>query len=333
VLDWCHLINTPEHGEEALRAHAELPIRSVFAYGPSMTRKLSELEMAPGETVARNEIEKLTSVPSGALMTFALALQGPESTSMELAKQEIGIARELGLPMTMHVGMHDGTPPRRSVARLADAGLLGSDMQFVHCCSTSDAELCQMTDAGAMIVICPISEMALAIGIPPTGRAREAGLEPALGSDAVCSSSGDLFDEGRVALLAERCLKAQAFLRTNSEISASEDLGSTTLQAIEAITVNGAKACWLGSLVGSLAVGKRADIIVLGEFDLSVPSLRDIQAAVVTCAHGANVDTVIVDGEIVKRDGTLVGIDRVALGAALAGSRDRLFSRAGNANR
>ncbi len=329
VLDWCHIVNTPEHGEEAIRAHVELPIRSVFAYGASMTRKLDELEGRFGEPSARAEIEKLAGRRGGALTSFALALQGPESTSMQVSEQEIGVARAVGLPMTMHVGMQTGGPPRRSVGRLADAGLLGPDMQFVHCCSTSDVELRQLADAGATIAICPMSEMALAIGVPPTGRAREAGLKPAFGCDAVCSASGDLFDEARIALLGERSLKAQTFFETNSEVVAGDDLGSTTLDAIEGITVNGANACWLGSRIGSLTVGKRADIVLLRELDLSVASLGDLDAAVVASAHGSNVETVIVDGEIVMRGGALTGIDRGAVGAALARSRERLFAAAG----
>ena len=327
VLDWCHIINTPEHGEEAIRAHVELPIRSVFAYGSSMTRKLDEFEGRPGERAQRDEVEKLAGRQAGGLVQFALALQGPESTSMQISEQEIGVAREIGLPMTMHVGMQDGTPPRRSVGRLADAGLLGTDMQFVHCCSTSDEELRQLAGAGAKIAICPMAEMALAIGVPPTGRARDADLKPALGSDAVCAASGDLFDEARIALVGERSLRAQDFFDTTTEVVASRDLGPTTLDVVEAITVHGANACWLESSVGSLTVGKRADVVLLGELDPSVGSLGDIPATVVAAAHGSNVETVIVDGEIVKRDGVLVGIDRAAIGVALARSRERVFNR------
>ena len=200
-------------------------------------------------------------------------------------------------------------------------------MQFVHCCSTSDEELRQLAGAGAKIAICPMAEMALAIGVPPTGRARDAGLKPAFGSDAVCSASGDLFDEARIALVGERSLRAQDFFDTTIEVVASRDLGPTTLDVIEAITVNGANACWLESTVGSLTVGKRADVVLLGELDPSVGSLGDIPAAVVAAAHGSNVETVIVDGEIVKRDGALVGIDRAVIGVALERSRERVFNR------
>src|ERR1019366_7112022 len=94
------------------------------------------------------------------------------------------------------------------VARLARAGLLDGDMQFVHCCTTGAGELRQIAEAGARIVVCPMAEMALGIGVPPTGRARDCGLRPAFATDAVCSASGDLFDEARLALLTERSLRA-----------------------------------------------------------------------------------------------------------------------------
>jgi 5-methylthioadenosine/S-adenosylhomocysteine deaminase len=286
VLDWCHIINTPEHGQEAIRAHRELPIRSVFAYGAPMTQKLGELEGRSGEKAARAELAKL--VP-GSRMTFALALQGPESASMQITEQEIALARELDLPVTMHVGMQNGAPPRRSIAGLAEAGLLGADMQFVHGCSTGDDELRQLEAAGATIVICPTAEMALAIGVPPTGRAREAGLRPAFGADAVCSASGDMFDEARLALLAERCLRAQPIFEAERDVQ-KEDLVLTAADAIEGITVNGARACWLEGRVGSLTIGRLADVVVLSELDLSVASLGDIRATVVSSAHGSSVE-------------------------------------------
>ena len=142
VLDWCHIVNTPEHGEEAIRAHGELPIRSVFAYGASMTRKLGELKGRFEEKPATSEFAKLVDGSrGGARMSFALALQGPESSSMEVTEHEVAVARRLGLPITMHVGIGDGAPPGRSGGRLADAGLLGPDMQFVHCCTTGDDDI------------------------------------------------------------------------------------------------------------------------------------------------------------------------------------------------
>jgi len=328
VLDWCHVINTPEHGEAAVRAHRELPIRTVFAYGTSMRRKLGELEDAAADAAAVAELDRgaVESLVAGAgeRMTFALALQGPESASMGTTRTEIAMARELGLPMTMHAGIQDGGPPRRTVARLAGAGLLAGDMQFVHCCTSGAGELRQIAEAEARIVVCPMAEMALGIGVPPTARARDCGLRPAFGSDAVCSASGDLFDEARLALLSERSLRTAA----GRARSGTEGPVPSTREALAGITLDAARACWLEDRVGSLGIGKRADIVLLRELDVDLGPAVDVHAAIVGSARGSNVDTVIVDGEIVKRGGMLVGIDRARIGTALGAARKRLLAQA-----
>jgi cytosine/adenosine deaminase-related metal-dependent hydrolase len=330
VLDWCHVINTPEHGAAAVRAHRELPIRTVFAYGTSMRRKLGELEDAPADAAAvaeldRGALERIAG-RAGKRMTFALALQGPESASMGTTRTEIAIARELGLPMSMHAGIQDGGPPRRAVARLAGAGLLAGDMQFVHCCTSGAGELRQIADAGARIVVCPMAEMALGIGLPPTARARDCGLRPAFGADAVCSASGDLFDEARLALLSERSLRTAG--AAGRPRSAGDGPVPSTREALDGITIDAARACWLEDRVGSLGIGKRADIVLLRELGVDLGPAADLHAAIVGSARGSNVDTVIVDGEIVKRGGTLVGIDRERIGTALAAARKRLLAKA-----
>jgi cytosine/adenosine deaminase-related metal-dependent hydrolase len=319
VFDWCHIINTPEHGEEAIRAHLELPIRSIFAYGTSMTRKLEELEGhgAGGAELAR--VPEAVLRPPTARTSFALALQGPEATSLATTRREIAAAREAGLAVSMHVGIRDGGRPRRAVARLAGAGLMGADLQFVHCCTTSARELGAIADAGARIAVCPLAEMALGIGVPPTGRARAAGLRPALATDAVSSASGDLFDEARLALALERIAWP----------AGAQEPRPSAREALEGITLDAARACWLEDLTGSLAVGKRADVVLLRGLDIAAIPAADLHGAIVASAHGANVDTVIVDGEIVKRDGKLVGIDRAAVAGALAESRARLLDEAG----
>jgi 5-methylthioadenosine/S-adenosylhomocysteine deaminase len=330
VLDWCHVINTPEHGEAAVRAHRELPIRTVFAYGTSMRRKLDELEGAGTEATAAAELDRAAVERliegAGERMTVALALQGPEAASMATTRTEIAIARDLGLSMTMHAGIQHGGRPRRAVARLAGAGLLGDDMQFVHCCTTGAGELRQIAEAGARLVICPTAEMALGIGVPPTARARDCGLRPAFGADAVCSASGDLFDEARLALLTERSQRA-----VSAAGPARSGLGHpvpSTREALEGITLDAARACWLEDRIGSLAIGKRADIVLLRELDAGLGAAVDLPAMIVASARGSNVDTVIVDGEVVKRGGALVGIDRERVGTALAASRERLLAAA-----
>jgi len=328
VLDWCHIINTPEHAEEAVRAHAGLPIRSVFAYGTSMHRRLEELAGRPPARAEEDVARAYRSLLHGARegMTFAVALQGPESASLSRTRKELAAARDLGLAATMHVGIQDGGRPRRSVARLGRAGLLADDLQFVHCCTTSAAELGQIADAGARIVVCPTAEMTLGIGVPPSGRARERGLRPALATDAVCSASGDLFEEARLALVVERALRGGGPARPDSGLAPPVP---TAREALDGITLDAARACWLDDRIGSLSIGKRADIVLLRGLDVGGVPAVELPAVIVGSAHGSNIDTVIVGGEIVKRNGRLLGIDRGRIRGALAASRERLFAEAG----
>jgi 5-methylthioadenosine/S-adenosylhomocysteine deaminase len=332
VLDWCHVINTPEHAEAAVHALQELPIRVLFAYGASMTRKLEELAGHPipadsWEPVRRMREHELSS--DSGLVRMALALQGPEYTTLEICRTDIAVGRELGLPMSMHCGTPAGPPPRRAIGVLSDAGLLGSDMQFVHCVTSTGQELEALVKAGAVAVACPTAELSLGMGDPPIGRIREAGLQLAVGTDTVCSASGDQFDEARVTLLLERARNASQVIAQGRELTAAAELGMTAREALEAITIGAAEACWLGDRVGSLSPGKEADVILLRASDANLSPLSDVIGTLVNSAHGANVDTVIVAGKVVKKAGVLLDIDARRVEEDLARCRDRLFSAGG----
>jgi 5-methylthioadenosine/S-adenosylhomocysteine deaminase len=80
-------------------------------------------------------------------------------------------------------------------------------------------------------------------------------------------------------------------------------------EVIEMATINGAKALGLGDVTGSLTVGKRADVILIRANDINIAPLANIETTVVQSATPANVDTVLVDGRIVKRHGKLTAYD------------------------
>ncbi len=329
VLDWCHIVNTPDHAVAAVDALRSLPIRAVFAYGISMPHKLIEAEQGPQGpvdwTAARALRESSVGV-GGELLSMALALQGPEATSFENTVNDIEAAREIGVPMTMHVGIPQGPVPKLGVKRLHDAGLLGPDMNFVHCNALTDEEIGHIAAAGATVTITPMAELALGMGVPPVGRLRRGGVAAALGADAVCSASGDLFDEARTALLTDRLLAAQVLHAQGRAVAAADCFGMSTGEALAAITVDGARACWQLEAAGSLTVGKQADLILLRMRDPNLAPAGDTVATIVGCGHGGNVDTVIVAGRIVKRHGHLQGLDVDAISAGLQATRERLSS-------
>lgn len=332
VLDWCHVINSPEHGAAAASALLELPVRAVYAYGASMNRKLGEYaghaEHADSWEPARR-LRSETLSADGGRVRMALALQGPEFTSLDATRADIEVARALDVPMTMHCGIPAGAPTRRTIGTLSDADLLGADMQFVHCCTTGDDEFRLLADVGGRAVACPMAELGMGMGDPPMGRMRSNGLRVAVGCDAVCTASGDLFDEARTALFSERGRHARACVAAGGQVTDGAQLGMTSREALEAITIGGAYACWLGHRVGSLTPGKAADVILLRTQDLDLSPLADVVGMIVSSAHASNIDTVIVGGQLVRRGGAFIDVDVQRVQTELLACRDRLHAAGG----
>lgn len=322
VLDWCHVVNTPEHAEEDVRALRESGIRACFLYG---TSKRPDGWAPPAEGWAHARALYEREFP-GPLLTFGLAVPGPDATTMEEAATDVAAARELGVPVAIHIGIPQGREPKRSIRRLAEAGLLGPDMNFAHCCDATDEELRMLAAAGCTATACPTLELSFGMGVPVTGRLRDAGLRPAVGVDSVNATGGDMFDELRIGMLAERGRQAQAIFSRGREVESVEELAFTTREALESGTINGAHAMWSGNLVGSLAPGKKADIIMLRATDPNLAPLSDVVGAIVSGANSGNVDTVMVGGRIVKRGGRLTTIDVDRVHRLLVEARDRAYA-------
>jgi 5-methylthioadenosine/S-adenosylhomocysteine deaminase len=330
VLDWCHVVNTPAHAEENVRALREIGIRSRFLYGASMARKLHEFE---GEVEnedswahARELYKREFEGKEDGLLTYGLAIQGPDVTTMEITEVDCAAARAIGVPIAVHVGAPEGPEPMLSIKRMAEAGLLGPDINFAHCCNSTDEELRLLAEAGGTATACPTLDMAFGMGTPVTGRLRDAGLRPAVGVDSVIASSGDMFEELRLGMLYERLRRAQAVFATGTDVKNVGELAFTTREALESGTINGAHAMWLGDQTGSLTPGKKADVILLRATDLNLAPLSDMVGAVVCGANSGNVDTVLVNGKIVKRGGKMIGIDVERVHRLLVEARDRMYA-------
>jgi cytosine/adenosine deaminase-related metal-dependent hydrolase len=303
-------------------------MRLVFGYGPSITKKLEEFE---GKTFDfedwKHAAELHEAFRSDPKRDMALALSGPDSTTMAETSHDILTAREIGIPVSIHVAFREGTMTG-GVKRVADEGLLGPDLQFVHCCATSAEEFKMMADAGATGSWSPQVEISAGLGIPPTRRAGEEGIPPVFACDSVMAASGDLFDEARAGLFAERLMRARDRYAQYRPTVRADELGLSAKQALEAITINAARSIWADDRVGSLTPGKRADVILLRGSDLNLAPMNDAYETIVSSAHASNVDTVIIDGEVVKRDGELLAYDREEVAAELRESAERVFGRA-----
>jgi len=323
-LDWCHVTNTPEHADEAIHALKESGARAIYAYGPPLGRGVREWfyqsALAHPEDSRRVRREHFTS--NDQLVTFALALRGPDFTLPEVNQHDFALARDLNVPITMHIGAQGGAPD--GVLKLQRAGLLGRDINHVHMTISSDEEMRMIADSGGTVSVTPVAEMMMGVGAPVTGRLLKAGVRPGLGIDTLTGSNGDMFSQMRSALAMERMTEANSVWASGGDY---RSVGLTARQVLELATIDGARTLWLDSKIGSLTPGKEADLVILRADDLNmapISSARSAVSAVVMNADTANVDSVFVAGSPIKRGGRMLAdLDRVR---KLAGaSYARLF--------
>jgi 5-methylthioadenosine/S-adenosylhomocysteine deaminase len=221
-------------------------------------------------------------------------------------------AREAGVIFQIHVAetrdevrqirnRHGCSP----VALLEDLGLLDADTLMVHCIWLDDEDIDRAAARGARIVHCPESNMKLGAGIAPVARFRAADLTVGLGTDGCASNNNqDLFKEMDMAAKLHKVASGDPTV-----------IPATT--ALEMATIEGARAIGLDAYVGSLEIGKQADIIILdGRHPRLRPCYNPVSQAVYA-ADGGMVRDTIVAGRIRVRDRRLVGWDLQEILAAV----------------
>ncbi|MGA4877489.1 amidohydrolase family protein [Streptomyces lydicamycinicus] len=291
VQDFSHVQYTPEHSAAAVEALEEAGIRAVFGYGYPVF----------DDTARRADWVRQVRTryfPAGeALLTMALAPVGPSFAPPETVREDWLLARELGLPIAVHVTA--GPVAMRPIAALQEQGLLTAGTLYVHGNSLPDSELRLIAESGGAVAITPAIEASMRFGAPMAGRLRRAGIPTGLGADAVTSAPGDMFSQMRAALMS-----------SHFDGDGDGEADAPTVKAADVLrmaTAEGAEALGLADEVGSLGIGKRADLVLLRADALNLaPVAHDPIGAVVTAAHPGNIDTVLVDGRPVKRNGQLL---------------------------
>src|SRR3954452_6069618 len=295
VQDYSHIQRTPEHADAALDALERSGIRAVFGYGPS---PLS------GGAVNAGELRRIMARRSERI-GLAVASIGPSFAPAEVVRADWELADSLGLPVVVHLSSSSQTPD--PLAQLRDTGLSRPNTLYVHGNNLPDSELKVIAETGAAVSVTPTVEARMEMGPPLAGRLRAAGVDFSLGIDVVTTAGGDMF-------------------RAMHEVLA---LGYQTFSAADVLqlaTYGGARALGLAD-VGSLAIGNKADLVLLRRADLNLAGgMHDPVATVVTAAHPGNVDTVLVGGTPVKRNGELISTSLPAALDALAESTDYLSS-------
>ena len=324
LVDWSHINNTPEHPDAAIKALQETGIRAEYAYGSANT-SLSDYWFDSKIAIPDDDVERVRSTyfPSDdQLLTMALATRGTGFCQDDVVRSEWELARRLSIPITVHVAMGRLAGRFGMIKRLNELGLLGPDTTYIHCCYFSDEEWQLVADSGGTISVAPQVEVQMGHGWPPVMKALGYGLRPSLSIDVVTTVPGDMFTQIRSAFGSERA-------RINAEANEANEAASgllTARQMLEMATTNGAHVAGVEDRTGSLTPGKKADVVVIEGSAINVTPIHDPVGAVTLCADVSNVDTVIVNGVIKKRDGKLLAdVDRAR--QLVESSRDYLVGQ------
>ncbi|MFG1228919.1 amidohydrolase family protein [Xanthobacter wiegelii] len=323
LVDWCHNNPTPDHTDAAVAALQESGIRAAFFHGsPKPDAKPGEPHFSEVPH-PRAEIERLRRGPFASddgLLTLGLAILGPHYSTMEVARADFRLAREFGLIASMHQGGGAARTPGGWETLIAE-GLVGPGINVVHGNDLSDELFSRLVDLGASFSVTPENEMTQGHGFPVTGRLLKHGAAPSVGVDLESVLAGDMMGVARIALGMQRVLDNTDSRRDTGAIPPTSTV--RVRQALEWITIEGARMLGLDARIGSLAPGKQADLVLIDARALHLQPVHDPVATVVMQAGRGDVEAVMIAGRFMKKNRTLLasGLDEKLARLKASGAR------------
>jgi len=252
-------------------------------------------------------------------ITFRLGPHAVYTCGAGYLEHLIGIAKKEGLGFNVHVSEskkevddciaeHGKTP----VEYLRDLGLFDIPTVAAHCAWITDKDIEIFRDKNVSVATNPVSNMKLGNGFAPVSKLLKAGVNVCVGTVSAASNN-------RQNMFAE--LAVLSYIHKGVDIDAQSVSAKT---ALEMGTVNGAKA--LGLNAGAIVTGKKADLAIM---DLRHPHLQpenNLAAGLIYSANGSEIETVIIDGEIVMENRRFMSIDEDRVYAEIRRIGDRLFT-------
>ncbi|MDP1924488.1 MAG: TRZ/ATZ family hydrolase [Thiobacillus sp.] len=255
------------------------------------------------------------------LLSFAFAPHAPYTISDATFGHLNTLADQLGLPIHTHI--HETADEIRDslkqyglrpLERLVQLGLLGPNFIGVHAVHLNDAEIGLLAAHGCHVAHCPSSNLKLASGIAPIAKLIQAGVNIGLGTDGAASNNRlDLFAEMRLAALLAKGTSGDAAVLPAAA-------------ALKAATLDAARALNLDSQIGSIAPGKRADLVAVDLRALPCQPLFDPVSHLVYVAGRENVSHVWVDGKLKLHERRLVDLNTDDLTARATYWRNKLIA-------
>ena len=252
---------------------------------------------------------------------------GPRSTggcTETLLRRLVEIGREQQMGFCQHYAM---TIRERHWIRtrygcgqgefLRRIGLLGPDVVLLHACALDEEDIAILAGTGTSVVHCPTGPAKMGSGVTPVADLLAAGVNVSLGTDGGPANNGaDLIRDFKWVGYLQKLAKADPTVVPREQI-------------VEMATMGGAQAVGLDHLIGSLEVGKRADLIVLRTDAPHWTPMTNVLSNLVYAASGADVDTVIIDGRVVMEGRRMTTMDERAVIEEASGRAAALFARTG----
>jgi len=299
-------METVNHTGEVFKVVAETGFRATV--GKCMMDKGAEVPPALQEQTAESIAASIALLDewhgkADGRIRYCFAPRFAISCTRELLEKVGELARARGVMVHTHASENriecelvQEETGLRNIAYLDSVGLTGRHVALAHCVHLTVDEIETLKTTGTNVVHCPSSNLKLSSGIAPVAKLLEEGISVSLGADgAACNNRLDMFTEMRTAALLQKVLHGPEVLPARRVLSMA--------------TIDGAKALGLEEEIGSIEVGKRADLSVVRLDRLHTTPAGDVVSALVYSAEADDVDTVIIDGQVLMRDRKLLTIN------------------------
>lgn len=305
--------------DEVARALDEAGLRGVVSHGMIDTGDEEKRKKEIRET--QRIIDKCHNTAEGRI-TVALGPHAPYTCSEELLRWSREKANQEDLQIHIHVSETEGevqnvleSTQKRPFEYLDSLDLLGPDLLAAHAVWLSEVEIKLIKERGVKLSHNPVSNMKLASGISPVTRLVEKGVCVSLGTDGAASNNNlDLFQEMKTATLLQK-------------VNLMDPTVLPAGKVMEMATSDGAAALGLEDEIGTIEVGKKADLVLVNMMAPHLTPQRSPLSHLVYSAGGSDVDTVICNGQILMQEKEVLVLDPVEVMEMAQGASEDLLQR------
>jgi 5-methylthioadenosine/S-adenosylhomocysteine deaminase len=290
VVDWSHAFS-PDFVRGNVQALLDSGLRFAFAYRGRVDRM---------EDIRALKRELIDPHPQASLQIGSIHPTMAEDV-LDTLRCMAELAHEMHVKVHVHLLESEHSRQEEPLQALDLAGVLGPGLIGAHAVHVTDDEIVLLARRGVRLAHCPLSNMRLASGIMRLGAIRAQGLRVGLGLDGGANDTSDMFNTMRAAIGLQRA------------VTRNPTVYPTVADALHLATLGGAEVLDMADQIGSLAPGKRADIMVLNPQTLNFAPRCDDVSQVIFNAQPGNVEWVCADGHVRKERGTLVGVDTAAV--------------------